>query len=595
MCPDRDGSFAARLRRRTWTSIAFVGLATLLGTFRLGDKNLWLDEAASASFALGDPRAHWADNNMVLYYALLGGWVKLFGAGEAALRALSVLSFALGAGLFHRLALALIAERAAFAAGLLFVSNAYLVQFAQEARGYSLATTLLIAAALCLCRLLRVDAAHGEAAESSRPARAAAWAWAAAYGATLAAGLYTHLFCAWVGLVFGAVSLRAWRLQPVTRAPLVAAGGLVMLLVAPLLLRGVGDGSAQVSWIRPPTLNSIWGTFILWSGGSSMLAVLECALFAGFLVAPLGWSELRADASRPRCPGEAEQAESRAARGLELRADAGRRRRPGELAQAESSAARGFDQRGGDGSADPDVPAGSRSAALPVRHASPPAEPGEAVTWNRQLVIGWFVAPLLGSVVFSLCVSPIAHPKYLLVALPGWLLGAAAGLECIASGNWRAAVLALALALSVTRLHFWYYDYQKERWREVVRTLAAESRGGDVIVLDLFGSEAFDYYVWRLGVAQRMPELIVPSRAWGFPTPPVSGPDLSAAASARLQAAPRVWFVQNREHRFDASQLKLGAKRPLSTRRYEPQDEDARSLYADSSGRIITLQLFANP
>jgi hypothetical protein len=220
---------------------------------------------------------------------------------------------------------------------------------------------------------------------------------------------------------------------------------------------------------------------------------------------------------------------------------------------------------------------------------------GVARAERGRFALSWFGVPVLGSLIYSLGVAPIAHPKYLIVALPAWLLAVAAGVDQLRSRGLRTGIVLVLSALSVVRLHSWYFDYQKERWREVVTSIASQSRPADVIVLDLFGPEAFTYYVWRLGAAPSMPDPVVPPRAWGFPAPRVTGPDLSTAAAARLAAAPRLWYVQNREQRFEPAHLPLGAKRRLWTRRFEPNDGDAQSLFADSQGRVITLELFAAP
>ena len=83
---------------------------------------------------------------MALYYLLLRGWV-VFGHSEIALRSLSVIIAVGSLWVVIMLARRLFGPRAALLAGLLFAVNPLFVQFAQDARGYSLA--LLFVSASC--------------------------------------------------------------------------------------------------------------------------------------------------------------------------------------------------------------------------------------------------------------------------------------------------------------------------------------------------------------------------------------------------------------------------------------------------------------
>ena len=133
----------------------FVMLCALgLGSYQLADKSLWVDEAASAGFALGGPAAWMADHNMSLYYMLLGACVRAFGHNELSLRWPSVLCFVATVPLLYRVARASFGVTSARIAIALHVSNAFMLQFAQEARGYMLLVLLVLAAQLALLRLL---------------------------------------------------------------------------------------------------------------------------------------------------------------------------------------------------------------------------------------------------------------------------------------------------------------------------------------------------------------------------------------------------------------------------------------------------------
>jgi hypothetical protein len=99
-----------------------------------------------------------------------------------------------------------------------------------------------------------------------------------------------------------------------------------------------------------------------------------------------------------------------------------------------------------------------------------------------------------------------------------------------------------------------------------------------------------------------MPRLVVLARGgqeldlrppgiWSVPPPPAQ-PAAPDALRAALAAAPRVWWLQNRSAAFDPRAW-LGATHSERTGlTLEPNDEDDKSLFADSRGRVIRLRAF---
>jgi uncharacterized membrane protein len=154
--------------------LAVAGLVVLVGVVLrfVARSELWLDEALTVNIAklpLGDLRdALRHDGAPPLYYALLHGWMKVFGSGNEAVRALS--------GLFSvaTLPLAWFAGRrlgrpgppgpvredtpqtrlVAALAVLVFVASPYMIRFATEARMYSLVMFLVTAGYLALRRAI---------------------------------------------------------------------------------------------------------------------------------------------------------------------------------------------------------------------------------------------------------------------------------------------------------------------------------------------------------------------------------------------------------------------------------------------------------
>ena len=74
---------------------AIIALGALLRFWNLGEPSLWADEIASVSFGRAPADLLWSDwmvyeTNPPLYYSLLNGWMDVFGEGEFAVRAMSV-------------------------------------------------------------------------------------------------------------------------------------------------------------------------------------------------------------------------------------------------------------------------------------------------------------------------------------------------------------------------------------------------------------------------------------------------------------------------------------------------------------------------
>jgi len=248
------------------TAAAATLLALGLGSYRLGAESLWVDEAASAGFALGGPGAWIADHNMALYYMLLGGCVRLFGHGEHTLRALSVLCFAAGVPVLYRIVQLGFGAGAARVAVLMHVCNAFMLELAQEARGYMLAVLLVLVAQLALMRVLD----------------GAGRAWIVAYALTQGLAVYAHLFALWT-LAANAIACAPRYLAPSReRRALIAAGVSAGTISIPLLWQMVGTGAAQVSWIRPVSGASLLALPVVWTGGSKLLATVSAVLFVWF-------------------------------------------------------------------------------------------------------------------------------------------------------------------------------------------------------------------------------------------------------------------------------------------------------------------------
>src|SRR5262245_56395992 len=196
-------------------------VARLVG---LTSESLWFDEGHSllvAHMAPAEAVASLArDVHPPLYFLALGGWVRVFGDSDAALRSLSVLFGMVAVAATMALGRRLGGARAGMVSGLLAAVSPFLVAASQEIRPYSL---LFALAALSTIALLRL---------ADRPE---SWARRATYSLALAALLYTHAVALFVGLVQATwVVVRVARPRPgdaprlLEGAFLAAVGALVL-------------------------------------------------------------------------------------------------------------------------------------------------------------------------------------------------------------------------------------------------------------------------------------------------------------------------------------------------------------------------------
>lgn len=162
-----------------------------LYSWRLQWQPLWADEGYSLYFA-SEPLLRMlqltaADIHPPLYYALLHGWLRLFGSTDPLLVRLASLIMLLPAlPLFAGLVTRLFPQRPRLLliASVLFTCNPLLLFYSQEVRMYGLALTLALASTLCCWQALTCERAN--------------WRWWVAYLLTATAALYTLYYTAFL-------------------------------------------------------------------------------------------------------------------------------------------------------------------------------------------------------------------------------------------------------------------------------------------------------------------------------------------------------------------------------------------------------------
>lgn len=220
-------------------TVALVPVAT----HRLGENSLWLDEAVSISIADASLSHFWkvvtgSDMNQVLYYLALRPWLA-FGDSEGIVRGLSVVWAVATIPVVYLLARRLIGQYPALVAASFTAANAFLLRYAQEARGYT-----LLVFATSLSTLLLVEAVRRD--------RRALWI---GYGLVAGVSLYVHFFAS-LTLLAHLVSL-AWA-PKVRRAHLGLAAGVTVAVGLPAAVYVVRHlGAGQIAWIPVPTLETV--------------------------------------------------------------------------------------------------------------------------------------------------------------------------------------------------------------------------------------------------------------------------------------------------------------------------------------------------
>ena len=213
-----------------WGSL-LIGIVVAAGVVArfVADSHLWLDEALTVNISslplsqLTEALRH--DGSPPLYYAVLHFWMQLFGDGTIAVRALSGIFAVACLPLAWRVGERVGGRTVATAFLVLMALSPFAVQYATEARMYSMAMLIVLAGGLAVASLLE------------RPSRNLCVAVALLTGALLLTHYYALYTVAAVGLV---LAWHAWRGEERAGArralASMVAGSLLFLPWVPVLL-----------------------------------------------------------------------------------------------------------------------------------------------------------------------------------------------------------------------------------------------------------------------------------------------------------------------------------------------------------------------
>ena len=148
-------------RRRLYILLFILILAFALRIYRLGGFSLWHDEALTAAKAkipfsrIPQAIVLTGEENPPGYFFLINGWSKLFGKSEFSLRFPSLIFSVFSVLLIYLLGKNLFSEKAGLGAAFLAAISSYNINYAQEARPYSLLWFLGAASLLAFVSFLR--------------------------------------------------------------------------------------------------------------------------------------------------------------------------------------------------------------------------------------------------------------------------------------------------------------------------------------------------------------------------------------------------------------------------------------------------------
>ncbi len=241
--------------------LAFLLLLALgASVWRLGQKNLWLDEAWSwnqATMSVGTLiRSTGADDiHPPLYYVLLKAWSAVFGDSPSGLRSLSVVASLLAMVLAWRLGSRYL-ERGPLVAALLWLAiSPHWLFYAQEARMYALTT----AAVLGIC------VAYRRWVESEFTRTGALVAFAISGGVAIYLHYFAVLVLAAAWAHFLALAIRRFRARgdalPLRRPILtwLVANGAIGAVYLPWLPMALAQISRGQAWREPVAASAIPG------------------------------------------------------------------------------------------------------------------------------------------------------------------------------------------------------------------------------------------------------------------------------------------------------------------------------------------------
>lgn len=259
------------LRREWGFLVGSMVVAISTGLFKVGARSFSLDEAKGVVYLSKGPLTelirtlHNEEVNLAPYHLMLYGWKQL-AVNEAGIRGLSIVFFVLSVPVTYALGRQILGKIEARLAALFVSIHGFAIEWAQEARGYSLLMLLSVLCCLAFVYVIRGKAASGY------------W-----FGLVGALAMLTHLFALmiFVGLLASLfIHMRDWRRwapQLLRAAPFLVVSS---IYVAWATLLNLAGGTAGIGWVPPVSVARIKGLLVQLGGGEIVSGILIVPLVA---------------------------------------------------------------------------------------------------------------------------------------------------------------------------------------------------------------------------------------------------------------------------------------------------------------------------
>jgi mannosyltransferase len=268
---DETPTEASEARAATFRSgagaIALITVAAaILRIYDLGTKSFWFDETATAMMMALSPRQlaylimH-REANMVLYHVLMYPWASFAGTGEFMLRLPSAICGAATVPLIFLLGKELRDRSTGLIAALLLALNATCIQYAQDARSYTMYVALATLASVFFVRMVKRGAAND----------------LVGYILSGALGIYAHLFAI---MAVPAQTLSLLVFRPPRKKLVLTMLGLIAVVVlgSGAFYFAISGDQGNVGWVPPTSFDSLLNLLLMFAGdferGLSIFSVL---------------------------------------------------------------------------------------------------------------------------------------------------------------------------------------------------------------------------------------------------------------------------------------------------------------------------------
>jgi mannosyltransferase len=139
-----------------------IFLGAFLRIYHLGAESMWLDEACSVmgsrqSLKLVIESSGNLHNQPPLYFIILHFWMIFFGTTEVAARSLSAICGIISVYFIYKIGSQLVNKKVAFIGSFLSAISAFLIEYSQEARAYSLLLLLSLLSFYLFIKILKTN------------------------------------------------------------------------------------------------------------------------------------------------------------------------------------------------------------------------------------------------------------------------------------------------------------------------------------------------------------------------------------------------------------------------------------------------------